>query len=140
MQAAAGARPIERTWEFSGVVSKATKLGACVHPAGQATWRISGGGTHYTGTHVGGGDTRCVTLKRLKPPLPPATTTAADTEPPQVEALPSRGALEKCTSRGTLSYGARALYDFVDKHGWRFFDADLTEVGTQKTGHRRQFD
>ena len=103
VQAAAGARPIERTWEFCG-------------------------------------DTRCVTLKRLKPPLPPATTTAADTEPPQVEALPSRGALEKCTSRGTLSYGARVLYDFVDKHGWRFFDADLTEVGTQKTGHRRQFD
>lgn len=50
-------------------------------------------------------------------------------------------ALEKCLSRGgPLSIGSRALFDFVSKHGWRFFDADLTKPGIQRIGHRRQFD
>ncbi len=49
-------------------------------------------------------------------------------------------ALEKCFSTGgTLSIGALALYNFVDKHGWRFFDADLTVPGIQKRGHRDNF-
>lgn len=53
----------------------------------------------------------------------------------------ANAAREKCKSRGgDADFGAHDLYDFVAKFGWHFFDADLTEVGQQATGHRRQFD
>lgn len=49
-------------------------------------------------------------------------------------------AREKCYSTGgSLSIGALALYNFVNKFGWRFFDADLTKPGLQKLGHRANF-
>lgn len=49
-------------------------------------------------------------------------------------------ARQKCHSTGgTLSIGAEALYKFVHKFGWRFFDADLTKPGIQKLGHRNNF-
>ena len=60
-----------------------------------------------------------------------------------LKAIPARAkvALEKCFSTGgTLSIGSLALYNFVDKHGWRFFDADLTVPDIQKRGHRDNFD
>ncbi len=50
-------------------------------------------------------------------------------------------ARDKCYSRGgAASIGAQALSDFVHRHGWRFFDADVTQPGQQTHGHRRQFD
>lgn len=52
----------------------------------------------------------------------------------------AKNAHEKCYSTGgTLSIGALALYNFVDKQGWRFFDADPTVVGTQGSGPRSNF-
>jgi hypothetical protein len=56
--------------------------------------------------------------------------------------IPARAAnaRAKCYSTGgTLSIGALALYNFVDRHGWRFFDADLTKPGLQRIGHRANF-
>ncbi len=53
----------------------------------------------------------------------------------------AKNAHEKCYSTGgTLSIGALALYNFVARHGWRFFDADLTVPGIQPRGHRANFD
>jgi hypothetical protein len=50
-------------------------------------------------------------------------------------------ALEKCYSTGgALSIGSLALYNFVNKHGWRFFDADLTVPDIQTKGHRDNFE
>ncbi len=57
-------------------------------------------------------------------------------------AIPAKAktALTNCKARGgNASFGAESLYNFVHKQGWRFFDADLTKPGTQKTGHRRNF-
>jgi hypothetical protein len=52
----------------------------------------------------------------------------------------AKNAREKCYSAGgTLSIGALSLYNFVEKFGWRFFDADLTTPGIQKRGHRANF-
>jgi len=50
-------------------------------------------------------------------------------------------ALAKCNGTGgPASYGAKKLFDLVAKIGWRFFDADLTKPGLQKSGHRPNFD
>lgn len=38
--------------KFVGIVVKPTRFANCTHPAGQRMWDISGGGTHYTGTHI----------------------------------------------------------------------------------------
>ena len=54
-------------------------------------------------------------------------------------AIPSgaKTALANCRKNGgNVSFGALTLYNFVHKQGWRFFDADLTKPGVQKTGHR----
>jgi hypothetical protein len=49
----------------------------------------------------------------------------------------AKTALTNCRARGgNASFGAATLYNFVHKHGWRFFDADLTKPGIQRTGHR----
>jgi hypothetical protein len=46
-------------------------------------------------------------------------------------------ALKNCRGRGgNASWGAESRYRFVRKHGYRFFDADLDEPGTQRTGSR----
>ena len=46
-------------------------------------------------------------------------------------------ALRNCRGRGgNVSIGAESRYEFVRDHGARFFDADLTEPGTQRTGSR----
>lgn len=51
-----------------------------------------------------------------------------------------RNALRKCTSTGgPLSIGAKLLYNFVEKHGYRFFDADLMLLDTQKRGARANY-
>lgn len=45
--------------------------------------------------------------------------------------------LEKCRGfGGNASIGAESRYDFVRKHGSDYFDADLGQPGTQKTGPR----
>jgi len=50
-------------------------------------------------------------------------------------------ALAKCNGTGgSGSVGAQTLFNLVTKIGWRFFDADLTKPGLQKTGHRANFD
>lgn len=46
-------------------------------------------------------------------------------------------AVRNCRARGgNVSFGAVSRYAFVRTHGWRFFDADLTKPGTQRTGNR----
>jgi hypothetical protein len=46
-------------------------------------------------------------------------------------------ALDKCLGHGGhASIGAESRYDFVRSHGARFFDADLGQPGTQRTGPR----
>lgn len=52
----------------------------------------------------------------------------------------AQNALKKCFSTGGgLSVGALALYNFVDTHGYNFFDANLMLLGTQKRGTRDNF-
>lgn len=46
-------------------------------------------------------------------------------------------ALTNCQSRGgNLSFGAESRFNFVRKWGYLFFDADLSQPGTQRTGPR----
>jgi hypothetical protein len=46
-------------------------------------------------------------------------------------------ALRNCRGRGgNVSFGAESRYKFVRSQGYRFFDADLTEPGTQRRGSR----
>lgn len=46
-------------------------------------------------------------------------------------------ALRNCRGRGgNVSFGAESRYKFVRSQGYRFFDADLVEPGTQRTGSR----
>ena len=46
-------------------------------------------------------------------------------------------ALKNCQGRGgNLSFGAESRFNFVRKWGYLFFDADLSQAGTQRTGPR----
>lgn len=49
----------------------------------------------------------------------------------------AQNALKKCTSTGGgLSIGAQLLYEFVNKHGFHFYDAELKLLDTQRRGTR----
>jgi hypothetical protein len=63
----------------------------------------------------------------------------ADMQTLCARAIPAtaRTALANCRARGgNISLGARSLYNFVRSQGYRFFDADLTKTGLQRSGHR----